>query len=200
MALTSKSLVTERFKNSTVQNFIESVKTSDDTYYVFAGRSIPFTNNDTNVYQPVNSTNQLVVDVYQNMIFGKKLASNNIIVMAPRYDWAANTVYTMYNDQDANLYSENFYVTVNAVSQYHIFKCLYNNNEQPSLFQPTFGDTGPADAYYITSDGYHWKYLYSIDSGTFNQFATSGFIPVVPNANVQGNTVDGAIDVIIASC
>ena len=199
MAFNSERLVTERFRDGTVQDFIESVVSGDDIYYVFASRSNPYPNNDTDIFQPVDSTNQLVVDAYQNMIFGKKMAANDVIVMAPRYDWLANTVYAMYTDMDANLYSENFYVTVNAVSQYHIFKCLYNNNNGPSLFQPTFGDTGSSDPFYETSDGYLWKYLFSIDSTPFNQFATSDFIPIVPNANTKANTISGAIDVIIAA-
>jgi len=199
MALNNTQLVTERFRDGTVQTLIEAISSNEDIYYVFAGRSLPYPNNDTDIFQPMNSTNQLVVDAYQNMIFGKRLAANDVIVMAPRYDWVANTVFAMYNDQDANLYNENFYTTVNATSQYHTFKCLYNNGGAPSLFQPTFGDTNSSDAYYETSDGYLWKYLFSVDATPFQQFATSDFIPVIPNANTKANTIDGAIDVIITS-
>ncbi len=75
-----------------------------------------------------------------------------------------------------------------------MYKCLFNNNDAPSTDQPRFNDTSADDEYYSTSDGYVWKYMYSIDKATFEKFATSDYIPLLPNSSVSANAVSGAID------
>jgi hypothetical protein len=118
--------------------------------------------------------------------------------MVPRYDWVSNTVYTAYRG-NTDITACNYYAVVNAVSSFHVFKVLGNNNGAPSTIQPNFNDTGADDEFYSTSDGYVWKYMYTIDSSNFTKFATDEYIPVVPNANVTGNAVSGSIDVVLVS-
>ena len=52
------------------------------------------------------------------------------------------------------------------------------------------------DDYYETTDGYQWKYMYSIDSNTFTKFATQKYIPITANTVVSENASEGSIDVI----
>lgn len=196
MAINALNLVTENLNTELVNNIINSIE-GNDVYYVFAGHSVLWPNNDSSIIQPVNSKEQILVDCYQNMIFGKQLTSNGIMIEIPRYDWVANTIFTMYNDMDGNLYNENFYCVVNAVSQYYVYKCLYNNNDSPSLVAPNIADTGAQDASIQTSDGYVWKYLYTVDETLFNNFSTPNFMPLIQDANVAGNTIDGAIDIVV---
>src|SRR5690242_1252631 len=127
-------LVTEEFRNDTVIDIIDSVAENDATYYMFAGRNIPWPNNDIIISTPTDAK-EIIVDTYQNMIFGKVVTNNDVVVLAPRYDWVVNTVFTQWDDQNTNLYSKPFYTVVNATSQYHIFECLYNNNNAPSISQ-----------------------------------------------------------------
>jgi hypothetical protein len=196
----SLRLVTNRLASASVNNFITEIVGNVNYYYVFAGRSIPYPNGDTAIVQPTNADDYLVIDTYQNMLFGKMVENTDLAYMIPRYEWEANsTVYAMYNNDDPNLYNKNFYTVVNAVSEYYVFKCLYNAGGGPSIIEPAFGDTGAEDSYYQTSDGYFWKYLYTVDKTTFDKFSTINYMPVFPNSNVIANTVDGAIDLIILS-
>lgn len=170
--------------------------TPNSTFFVFAGRPIPWPNNDSSISVPSDSDHDNTIDIYQNMVFGVQINAKTVLPMASRHEWAANTVFTMYSDTDPNLYTENFFTVVNAVSQYHVFKCLDNNGGIPSIYSPTFGDTNSQDASYQTADGYVWKYLYTIPKSQFDLFSTPDFIPVIDNANTNGNAVSGAIDVI----
>lgn len=193
----SQRILTERFKHTMVNLLIDDINSGNNYYYIFAGHSIPWANGDTIPATPSDDNHDSVIDIYQNMSFGKLLNGNNVITMIPRYDWISNTIFSMYNDQDPNLFNENFYAVVNSVSTYDIWKCLYNNNGNPSLVAPIASDVNPSEFLYQTSDGYIWLWLYSIDLLTFQKYATSSFIPVIPNANVTGNAVAGAIDIII---
>jgi len=189
-------LVTNNFKLFNAKQFKESLTEPANTiYYTFASKSQQFANSDT-VIAPNNSTAQTYLDVGQQMIFGKRVANADVVLMIPRYDWTTNTVYTAYDHDDGNLFNEEFYVVVNESTEYNVFKVLNNNGGIPSNTAPSKASTSEDDHYYATSDGYEWKYMYTISTSNFASFATADFIPVIPNANVSGNAIAGAIDTV----
>lgn len=197
MATNIKKLVTPYFKSYTVNQFIESITEPANTiFYLFTGKHTPYTGGDANVATPVSDVQSLYVDQYKTMMFGKQITSQDVSVLVPRYDWTANTVYTQYTHDNPNIFSNNFFVTTKTGSNRYVFKCLYNNNGAPSTVQPSFNETSADDTLYETSDGYQWKYLYTITKANFDKFSTQDFIPVIPDANVTSNAVSGAIDVI----
>lgn len=195
--MANKRLLTELFKTHMARQLIQCVSGQSNTaYYMFAGKHTPFPDGDSTVIQPTNSRQSLYIDVYQNMLFGKKITPNDIKFMIKRNAWVSGTVYAMYQHDDPDLYDKDFFVVVNEVDQYHVFKCLYNNKGQPSTSKPTFSATSPKDEYYRTEDGYQWKYMFTVDNTTFNKFSTIEYMPIVNNAAVSANAVDGSIDVI----
>ena len=189
-------LVTNNFKLFNAKQFKESLTEPANTiYYTFASKSQQFANSDT-VIAPNNSTAQTYLDVGQQMIFGKRVANADVVLMIPRYDWTTNTVYTAYDHDDGNLFNEEFYVVVNESTEYNVFKVLNNNGGIPSNTAPSKASTSEDDHYYATSDGYEWKYMYTISTSDWSKFATADFIPVIPNVNVSGNAIAGAIDTV----
>lgn len=193
----STKLVTNYLNLHNAKQFRESIsETANSIYYVFAGRHTPYSGGD-DVIPSIENNNEVVnVDPYKQMVFGKKVNSSDVCVMVPRYDWVSNTTYTAYRS-DVDISSNNYYAVVNAASSFHVFKVLDNNNGSPSTIEPDFNNTGADDEFYSTSDGYVWKYMYTISNSDFVKFATDQYIPVVPNANVSGNAVSGAIDVVV---
>ena len=193
----STNLVTNYLNLHNAKQFRESIsETANSIYYVFAGRHITYPGGDDAIPDIVNTNESINIDPYKQMVFGKKVSNNDVRIMIPRYDWISNTVYTAYSG-NTNIAACNFYAVVNAVSSFHVFKVLDNKNDSPSTIQPNFNDTAADDEFYATSDGYVWKYMYTIDNTNFSKFATDQYIPVIPNANVTGNAVSGAIDVIL---
>lgn len=191
------NLVTNYLNLHNAKQFRESIsETANSIYYVFAGRHIPYANGDVNVPSIVNTNDSVNIDPYKQMVFGKKVSNNDVKIMIPRHDWVTNTVYTAYRG-DVDIAACNFYAVVNAVSSFHVFKVLDNNGGAASTIEPDINDTGADDEFYSTSDGYVWKYMYTIDSSNFSKFATDDYVPVIPNANVTGNAVSGAIDVVV---
>jgi hypothetical protein len=190
-------LVTDHFKKLNVDAFIESLTEPANTaYYLFVGKHLQHAGGDTNVPAPDNSVDSLENQVYSNMVAGKRIAAEDVKYMISRKNWTYGTIYAEYKDKDSTLPNSDYYVNVDEDSFQHVYKCLYNNFDSQSIDEPRFNDTNPEDQYYSTSDGYVWKYMYSIDKATFNKFATKDFIPVIPNANVTANAVAGSIDVI----
>ena len=201
----AKQIVPSDFKTHLIDQLIESVNEPSNTvYYAFIGNHSETGVQADDVVAPTEKLQDINVETYRNMIFGKRLTADDFSIMVPRYDWTSGTVYDQYDDTDANLLSKDFYVAVDETAFIHVYKCLYNANGAPSTAQPTFGDVATEsslfandDNYYQTSDGYQWKYMYSVDSTTFDKFATQNFMPVVANNVVEQNALNGAIDVIL---
>lgn len=92
-------------------------------------------------------------------------------------------------------YINKFYVR-NSYDQ--VFKCLFNNSGVQSTVMPEISIDGqlPENPYVETSDGYKWKYMYTIPSGLKNKFFTDKFMPAVNESIVTSNAEDGRIDII----
>ena len=193
----STNLVTNYLNLHNANQFRESIsETANSIYYVFAGRHTPYPGGDETIPDLINTNDAVNIDPYKLMVFGKKVSNNDVKIMVPRYNWVSNTVYTAYSG-NTDITACNYYTVVSGVSSYNVFKVLSNNNGAPSTIPPDLNDTSADDEFYSTSDGYVWKYMYTIDSANFNKFATDDYIPVIPNANVTGNAVSGAVDVVV---
>lgn len=64
-----------------------------------------------------------------------------------------------------------FYI---ITSNFRVYKCLDNNLNSVSTIEPTSVDSEP----FTTSDGYIWKFMYSIPNTMRYKWLTSGFMPV----------------------
>lgn len=200
----AKKIVPSDFKTHLIEQLIESVDEPANTvYYAFIGDHVSTGDTQEEVIEPTTSLQKLNVDTYRNMIFGKRLTSDDFKVVIPRYDWTTGTVYDEYDDLDADLLTKQFYVAVDETAYIHVYKCLSNANGAASTIQPVFNDVTfdqdlfePGDNYYQTADGYQWKYMYSVDSKTFYKFATQKYMPVTANTIVEENAQNGSIDVV----
>lgn len=193
-------IVTDSFKVNIADQFIEGFSESANTiYYVGAHRSIPFAN-ELEVPFPNNNDKTLNHTLYDDLIFGKNITPSDVVFMIRNIQWESGKIYDRYDDLINNFKSEKlykFYVVSEESNSYHIFKCLDNNGNLPSIDQPLFSETSADDELYRTSDGYQWKYMYSITQNQYDKFATNEYIPVFENANVSSNAVNGAIETIV---
>ena len=145
---------------------------------------------DTQILTANDSVAQHESSIYTDLIFGKKITNTNISYMIPRYDWANNTVYDRYDQNDGDMYSKQFYV---MTDNYEVYKVIDNNGGNPSTIKPSLTTTSGT---FFTSDNYIWKYMYSLDSNANTYFTTPNYIPVNPNTQVSNNAIEGTIDAI----
>jgi len=147
-----------------------------------------------------NTSTASVYTIWRNMIGGKKLTGNDVRHVIPRYNWTSNTIYTAFDDM-ADMFTGNpqFYVVTSA---FHVYKCIGNNGSSVSTVEPTA--INPASTTQ-TSDGYIWKYMYTISDQGLLKYTTQNYIPVKTlNANdgslqwnVQEDAVEGAINSVL---
>jgi len=167
----------------------------------------------TGLEMPVLPTQdqQYIKNVYKNMFVAKQVTSSNITPVAKRIDWISGTVYDYYQDNvdmfatDVNGFLIKSFYIKNRYDQ--VFKCLWNAtsinypNGAPSTVEPFFQPgTYNTNNVYVGSDGYKWKYIYTIDIGSKVKFMDSDWIPV-PVGTTTPNPLTtvagiGSIDVI----
>jgi|MEHZ01.3.fsa_nt_MEHZ010964919.1_2 hypothetical protein len=149
----------------------------------------------------VDSEQNLHYEQHRRFIGAKKIDVGSVSHVVPRHDWIASTVYAMYRDTDTTMSDRQFYV---LTDQYNVYKCLYNNKGSASSVRPTGFSTLP----FTTSDGYTWKYMYTISLGEADKFLTSVHMPVktivtpdsspeqTRQAAVQNAAVNGSIEIV----
>ena len=218
------ALLTDQFRIFTAKRFIKSLEGADatqsdlqagsnrDRLYVFIGRPQEW-DNENAPPTPVDSFQEFS-DTFSDMISLKRVLANDTIQVVRRIDWTPpeqttgglGYVYDMYRHDYSStktassgatkLYDADFYV-VN--SQYQTYKCIYNGtspsdtNGKPSTVEPT----GTSTSIITTSDGYRWKYLYTIPVGQVLKFFSNDYMPVLADVAVTGDAVGGEIDTVV---
>lgn len=193
MSVTQK-LVTTNFNVESAANFVSSFANND--YFVFAGKHTPYPGSDAILTTPNNSIKSTSLDVYDNMIFAKRIATSDVVHVVNKYLWSANTFYYKYDHRDGNLSNKNFYTVVDDSTEYNVYKCLFNGSNSTVTVNSTIAPSSKTLDPDPTGDGYIWKYMYSISKTQYEKFATGNYIPVIANTTVEAGAVPGTIEVI----
>lgn len=155
---------------------------------------------------PVDSYDELS-EIYDDMISLKRVTRSDVSQVIRRRSWQTNTVYDMYRNNyspsnlsatgQSKLFDCQFYV---MNSNYDVYKCIYNGqnpeypNGRPSTAEPTGTSTSIIDS---PSDGYKWKYMYTLSISDYIRFVSTDFIPVKTDTTVKSAAVDGAINQVV---
>jgi len=168
-------------------NTYKKGKLVNNNYYVFAARQSPYEDDEATAANTIDNEYESNIFMHEEMMFGRKITANNVIPMASKTVWQANTLYSKYDDKDTQLIEKSFYV---LTSENKVYKCIENNNDGRSTIEPTHIELGypPKE-----SDGYRWLFLYEINNSDFLTFATDNFIPIFQNANVKNAAIEGSI-------
>ena len=192
------AFVTDQFRILNAGSFVESI--SNNSYYAFLGLSNP-TPGSVGFGRTDNwdtSTTNNPVDNFQYLshyrdtsLFGKKITAENARRVIRKVQWVSNTPYDMYRhdyrqgnessvSKTVRLYDSNYYI---LTSEFKVYICIDNGSSGSnpsitgSLIEPTQTDVEPPVA---GSDGYRWKYLFSISPSDVIKFDSTEYI-TVPN-------------------
>ena len=191
------AIITDQFRILNAETFVQSftgIGTTTNYYYTFLAHPNPTNTTienygisawNSNPPEPKDSFQQENL-YFDSMLFLKRVNYNDVSKVIPRYDWESGIIYDMYRNNyniknpapqtDSKTLYDSRYYTVN--SEYKVYICLNNGanpeypNGQRSLYEPNFIDINPQQAGDGT-DGYLWKYLYSILPTEIIKFSTS---------------------------
>ena len=195
------AVVTDQFRILNAENFVASVADNANSYYAFLGLSNPtspavgFGRSTTwNTNTPNPADNFSYNSHYRDTsLFGKKLTSSNVRRVIKKRTWTQDVRYDMYRhdygdgaqnvqapvSKALRLYDADYYV-INK--DFRVYICIENGSTgsvdpQKSLNEPIHTGVGiPA----VGSDGYRWKYLFTISPSDVIKFDSTEYI-VLPN-------------------
>lgn len=215
------AIVTDQFRILNAGNFVDSVKDSNNSYYIFLGLSNPTAVGfgrsstwDEAIPTPIDNFNYLNHS-RDTILFGKKITTGNIRRLIRRVDWTKNTIYELYRHDYSvsnpsrktnsyRLYDANYYV-VN--SDYRVYLCIDNGSSSanrlgnPSQDEPKFVDLEPSRAG-ESGDGYVWKYLFTVSPSDIIKFDSIEYISVPidwdtttdPDISAIRNSADSSVN------
>jgi len=163
--------------------------TVDGSAYVFYSKYTTWAN-DLDA-PAANTAVESSYAAWREMIYGKKIASDDVCFLVDRNFWTSNTVYSYYT-HTIDLESIDYYVTTD---ERKIYKCLFNGYGNSSTSKPT----SVANVPFTTADGYMWKYIYTVSQAKIDKFGDSSFTPFEANVTIQDQSVPGALDVIVVT-
>jgi hypothetical protein len=203
------AIITNKFRINNAEQFVESFsETSAETYYLFIGRAHAWAS-DADVQgntiaegtdaSPPTPNDDVSSEFYNwdDMLGAKIIASTDVSRAIPRRNWTTGTTYDMYehnigssnaaNSGATNLFDAT-YVVMN--SSYAVYKVIENDGASASTVEPT----STSNSIFSTSDGYRWKYMYSLTSAETLNFMSTDFIHCSTDSTVSAAAVDGALD------
>jgi len=185
------AIITEKFRTHNAKQFKEDFGESASSTYIFIGRSHPWTD-DTSPPVPINGTSE-EMDSFSDMLSMKKVSTADVSHALTRYDWTTGTNYDEYaHDYSSsntspgttanNLFSAKFFV---LTDDYNVYKCIRTGrNSSGGVVASTVKPAGTSatDLVYTSdtgaSEGYIWKYMYTVSAADTIKYVTSDFIPV----------------------
>lgn len=166
------AIVTSNFRVLNADNFKEDV--SNNVVYVGIGKSDAWslTTSDTTDTTPFTPNDRLddLGEARENLMGLKKISSSNLSNVVPRYTWTSGNSYVAWDSDDASIFDKAFYI---VTSEFKVYKCIKAGVSASSI-QPTQTLTDPQ----AESDGYTWKYLYTISVADAEKFLTNSYMPV----------------------
>jgi len=211
------AIVTDKFRLLNCNNFINDIAIGN--YYVFVGLPNATTfDSGWDASQPSPIDNDLYLNSYKDTILGvKKINSSDVIRVIPKLQWVTGRKYDMYRHDYSvynvsavasatRLYDAQYYI-INK--DYRVYICL-NNGSAPSnqnqgvvsTQEPIHTDISPRKE----SDGYVWKYLYTLNPSDVLKFDATNYVAVPNNwttttnaeiARIRDNAFNGQIQTIL---
>lgn len=187
------AIITKNIRMDAQKSYYDTLKSGiNPTYFFFAKSSV--WNDEDQIDSTITDNTVLELTKGSDIILAKRLNNNDIMPCAKRVDWKSGEVYNQY-DMDLNMnYVEKHYV---LTDEFNVYKCLSNNNGNPSTEKPT----GTGFVPFETSDGYKWKFLYTISIRDAKLFLTSKLMPcsfypgaITTQFKTQQAAIPGTID------
>ena len=171
------AIITDKLKNQLAQQIFDEatgtkIGDSDNYFYVAVGRSETWEDEDApDTPNPVERDERL----FRYNVQALK-AVEAFSFVTPLKDWTSGNQYAQYSDASTGQEAD-YYV---RTEDNNVYLCLRSGKDsltgviQNSTVKPDHTDTSlPTE-----SDGYIWKYLYTITTADGNSFLTANWMPV----------------------
>lgn len=178
------SVITHHLKRDFMYNFLEDLNNPDETFYVGLGRSEPW----PGIGDSASQITDILTEEYKfrnSLQAMHRLVAGSLVI--PRYEWKKNLIYDAFDNTKELIDYNNPHYVINDNNG--VYLCLrQGKNDQgipvPSTEKPTFVNLHPFEL----SDGYVWKFLFTISTLDATLFMTKNWMPVKKQGPIDSNS------------
>jgi len=176
------AIVTDSLRTLLARQFFDNFVNATARYYVGIGRSEVWDSAD-NVPTPTNTPTE-IAGARNQMQSVKKVQATSLVV--PRYNWSSGTIYSQYDNTVSGYPTQPYYVMNDNNNVYICLETGRNNNgvAVPSTVEPTAANNHS----FRLSDGYVWKFLFTVSAERANNFMSSNYMPVKQQTATDSNS------------
>lgn len=166
------AIITNNIKKILVQDLLDQYEDSNNFFHIGIGRSEDWNETDT---APVPTNTEREQKRFRYSLQSIKAVTGASFVV-PRYNWISGSTYTPFNDNVVGQPANSYYV---ITDENNVYVCIRqgkdtNGNAVVSSSKPTHTNTSLP----VQSDGYIWKFLYTITVANANAFLSAAYMPV----------------------
>lgn len=110
-------------------------------------------------------------EIKRNILGIKQINPSDTCLLIRRINWESGTIYDAYDDT-ISMADLDFYIF--NPNNFRVYKCLDNNDGNPSTILPGFSEVGPK----TLADGYIWQLMYEVPAADRTKFLNDEYIPV----------------------
>lgn len=139
-------------------------------YYYFLGKVDAWGPTDLVPTESQTDSASENFSIRSNALYFKKIGQTDVSLVCRKYDWIEGEVFDRW-DHTIDMSDSKFYC---LNSEFRVYKCLDNNNGAYSTVEPA----ATTYSHFRTSDGYMWKYMYTIPTFKRTKFLSLAYMPV----------------------
>lgn len=200
----SHNQIRQDFRTELAKTFLDDLQFQRKRYFYTLGSIEPWSGDDALDEQEKEDLSIYTEEqnrlIRSEMVFAKQINPNDISLVVRKIIWdPENLVQFDSWDHTLDMRDKNFYV-INTSNQ--VFKCLDNganwNDATQSYDSVTISSVMPEGENlkpFRTSDGYLWKYMYTIAPYAVNRFSSVTYMPVkraISDSFYNNGAVDSA--------
>lgn len=166
------AIITDDFKRRFVQKIIDDIADSSEHYYIGIGRSQQWDSSDT----PTTAFNTLREQRNLRLSLQSVKKAEDVSFVVPRYNWISGSIYSPYDNNQAGYPTNPYYVLTDTNG---VYICLQQGRDATgAAVASTVKPTGVSTDAFRTSDGYVWKFLFTISASRANSYLSANYMPV----------------------
>ncbi|MDB4350324.1 hypothetical protein OAA38_00795 [bacterium] len=182
------AIVTNKLKKQILQTVLTGTADSSDRYYIGISRSNPWDNTDT--VPTVGNTEREERNFRASL--QSILRTTDVSFVVKRYNWSSGSIYSAYNDNQTVIQNSATYPYYVVTANQRVYLCVQQGKADNGTVSTSTVDpdtTGATTAAKATSDGYIWKYLFTIGGTNASKFLSANYLPVSKVAAAGGLSV-----------
>jgi hypothetical protein len=208
------TVLSSSLRHKNLNNFKNTVE--DESVYFFVSKPTSWAGGDLTP-PSVFDTFTLEPEAHDEMLYLKRVSISNCVNVIRLYRWQKNRRYQAYSDKadlsdlltkrTISTNEEPYYPFYVVSDDYRVYKCV-DNGATPSnpygvesTVPPITVQFSGSDTYTPQSDGYIWKYMYTLKPLDASEFLTTDWFPVrtlteddgTDNWDIITNAVPGGV-------